>query len=321
MILVQRNRFLWILTSLLILLVVPAVAWVEEQPTLRFADQDRIGSVIPILAAKKGFFVEEGLRVEPLRFNNGPACAEALYTGAADIGSMGDAAAIIMAVRNPKFVIIGSLATGEHRHRIMVRKDATLQTIQDLRGMRLGVKKGTSTHGGLLATMTKAGLSPTDLDIIDLSPSTSIDALLAGSLDAFAASEPTPTAAEQKGARQLATLGGLGNEYPVLLVADSTFLQRQPETVKRFMRALEKGAQYVAGHQEETAAFMASETGLSNEATIGAMQRHAYHLRLDASIQSSLQQTALFLQQQRFLEKTPDWTVTRIHDFIVLENN
>jgi len=319
MILVQKNCFRWLLTSLLILLVVPAVARVEEQPTLRFADQDRIGSVIPILAAKKGFFVEEGLQVEPLRFNNGPACAEALYTGAADMGSMGDTAAIILAVRNPKFVIIGSLATGEHRHRIMVRNDATMQTMKDLRGKRLGVKKGTSTHGGLLAALAKAGLSTADLDIIDLSPSTSIDALLAGSLDAFAASEPTPTVAEQKGARQLATLGGLGNEYPVLLVADSTYLQRQPETVQRFMRALEKASQYVAGHQEEAAALMASETGLPNTATLKAMQRHAYHLRLDASIQSSLQQTALFLQQQHLLEKTPDWAIALNHNFIVPE--
>ncbi|MBV5330117.1 MAG: NrtA/SsuA/CpmA family ABC transporter substrate-binding protein, partial [Chlorobium sp.] len=185
MILLKKNHLPWMLAPLLLLLVVPDLSRAEEQPTLRFADQDRIGSVIPILAANKGFFVEEGLRVAPMRFNNGPACAEALYTGAADIGSIGDAAAIILTGRNPKFVIIGSLATGEHRHRIMVRKDETLQTIQDLRGKRLGVKKGTSTHGGLLVAMAKAGLSPTDLDIIDLSPSTSIDALLAGSLDAI----------------------------------------------------------------------------------------------------------------------------------------
>jgi len=321
MILVQKDSYLWMLTSLLMLLAIPAVAWVEEQPTLRFADQDRIGSIIPILAAKKGFFVEEGLHVEPLRFNNGPACAEALYTGAADMGSMGDTAAIILAVRNPKFVIIGSLATGEHRHRIMVRKDATLQTIQDLRGKRLGVKKGTSTHGGLLAAIAKAGLSPTDLDIIDLSPSTAIDALLAGSLDAFAASEPTPTTAEQKGARQLATLGGLGNEYPVLLVADSTFLHRKPGTVNRLMRALEKASQYVAGHQEETASLLATETGLSIEATRGAMLRHDYHLRLDESILSSLKQTALFLKQQNLVNETPDWAVTLNHNFMPLKIN
>ena len=58
-----------------------------------------------------------------------------------------------------------------------------------------------------------------DIAIIDLTPPTMTDALLAGSLDAFAASEPTPSAAEQKGARELATLGGLGNEYPILILA------------------------------------------------------------------------------------------------------
>ena len=36
---------------------------------------------------------------------------------------------------------------------------------------------------------------------------------LAGCIDAFAASDPIPSAAEQKGAQALTTLGGLGNAY------------------------------------------------------------------------------------------------------------
>ncbi len=287
-----------------------------DTAVLRFAYQDRIGSVLPLIAVDKGLFAEEGVRIRPLRFSNGPACAEALYTGAADIGAMGDTAAIIIAVRNPNFVIIGSHATGEHRHRVMVRNDATLRTLAALRGKRIGVKKGTSTHGGLLAALDKAGISLEAVTLVDLPPTTMVDALLAGSIDAFAASEPTPSVAEQKGARQLLTLGGLGNDYPILLLADRKILQREQSRMQGFVRALRKAQQFVVEHPEETAVLVAKKTGLPLEATRRAMQRHTFRLCLDPPVVKSLQQTARFLEGQHLIDHVPDWPVVLYRGYV-----
>lgn len=300
-----RFHAVWSL-SLLLLGTSMAAGVNAEASELRFAYQDRIGSAIPIVAVKMGFLEEEGLRVRPLRFSSGPACAEALYSGAADIGGMGDTTAIIMAARSSRFAIIASHARGEHRHRIMVKKSSGIRSLKDLHGKRVGVKKGTSTYGGLLAAFGRGGFSAGDITIIDLPPPTMIDALLAGSLDAFAASEPTPSAAEQKGARELITLGGLGNQYPILLLADRDFLKEQADIVKRFLSALKRAELYVADHPNETIAIMALETGLSLSTTQKAMSRHRYRLRLDSEIRSSLEKTALFLKSQNIIKEVPD---------------
>ncbi|MGE4560289.1 MAG: ABC transporter substrate-binding protein [Desulfobulbus sp.] len=311
------NTLLWFCLLIPVVLGLPAVGvQAGETPVLRFAYQDRIGSVLPLIAVHNGLFAEEGVRIKPLRFSNGPACAEALYTGAADIGAMGDTAAIIMTVRSPNFVIIGSHATGEHRHRIMIRKNAALRTLVDLKGKRIGVKKGTSTHGGLLAALDKAGISPEAVTLVDLPPSTMVDALQAGSIDAFAASEPTPTVAEQRGARQLLTLGGLGNDYPILLLADRKVTQRDPSLMRGFIRALRKAQQFAQEHPEETAALVAKETGLPLEATRRAMQRHTFRLCLDQPVVESLQQTARFLVGQHLIDHGPDWAVVLDRDYV-----
>jgi aliphatic sulfonates family ABC transporter substrate-binding protein len=286
----------------------------EKDETIKFAFQDRIGSVIPIIAVKKGFFIDEGLKIKPLRFNSGPACAEALYSGAADIAEMGDTASIIFLTRNPLFVIIASHATGEHRHRIMVRNDSTIQSLNDLKGKRLGVKKGTSTYGGLLSLLVKANISVEEIGMIDLEPSIMTEALLAGSLDAFAASEPTPSIAEQKGARELTTLGGLGNEYPVLILANGKTLKNQKNAIQRFFRAMKKAELYVSEKPEETADIIAAETGLTVDTTKRAMKQHEYHLRIDSAILSSLEQTALFLKGQKIITKLPDLSIAAVPD-------
>lgn len=293
---------------IIILICLIGVANAEENAVLRVAYQDRIGSVIPIVAEKKGFYSEEGLSVKTLRFSSGPACAEALYSGAADVAGMGDTAAIIMVARNPKFVIVASHATGEHRHRIMVKKDSTIQDINDLKGKRLGVKKGTSTYGGLLAALKKSNITPTDIGIIDLTPPTMTEALMAGSIDAFAASEPTPSSAEEKGARELMTLGGLGNEYPILTVANGDMIERHKGAVLKLLKAMKKAEVYAKNNPEEMVAMMSAETGLSPETARKAMQLHEYRLRLDASILSSLEQTAQFLKGQGILSDLPDFT-------------
>ncbi|MGD9175627.1 MAG: ABC transporter substrate-binding protein [Desulfobacterales bacterium] len=287
-----------------------------EAPTIRFALQDRIGSAIPIIAVRKGFFLEEGLKISHLRFSSGPACAEALYSGAADIGGMGDTTAIIMAARSSRFVIIASHATGEHRHRVMVRDDSGMRTLQDLKGRRVGVKKGTSTYGGFLAALKKVEMSAEDIDIVDLTPPTMTDALLAGSLDAFAASEPTPSAAEQKGARELTTLGGLGNQYPILILANRHLVKEQKATLRKFLQAMKKAELYVAAHPQETIAIMAKEIGLSPSTTQEAMQRHLYQLRLDSEIRYSLEQTAFSLKRQSIIPEVPDFSMVMQPDLI-----
>ena len=282
-------------------------AYAAGNDTIRFAFQDRIGSVIPILAVTKGFFSDQGLEVEPMRFSSGPACAEALYSGAADLGCMGDTTAVIMTSRSPDFVIIASHASGEHRHRVMVRADSPLQSLADLRGKRIGVKKGTSTYGGLLAALKQASLDPADVQLVDLTPGTMLEALQAGSIDAFAASEPTPSAAEEKGARQLRSLGGLGNSYPILTLANESHFTDREAQLKHFLAAMQQAAGYAWTHPEETARIMAAETGLPLPRTQRAMALHNYDLTLNQKIRTSLDATARFLLAQDIIKKLPDW--------------
>ena len=278
----------------------------KKQP-IRFAFQNRVGSAIPIVAVKKGFFEKSGIVIQPLRFNSGPACAEALYSGSADIGTMGDTTAIIAGVQNARLKIIASHSTGEHRHRIIVRDSSPLQRFEDLRGSRIAVKKGTSTFGGLLASLASNNISLEDVVFVDLSPSIMPDALMAGSIDAFAASEPTPSLAELRGGRELGTLGGLGNEYPIMMLAQKDLLDERDEDVIRFLQALKNAETFVLENPEETAMILVEVTGLTPEVARYAMTKHSYRLRLDEAIMESLNKTAEFLKDQKIISAIPDF--------------
>lgn len=248
--------------------------------------------------------------IKPLRFSSGPACAEALYSGSADIGTMGDTTAIFATVQHPKLKIIASHSTGEHRHRLIVKNAAPYRTLEDLRGKRIGIKKGTSTHGGFLAALAASNIPRAAITVVDLNPDTMPVALMAGSIEAFAASEPTPSLAELKGGRELITFGGLGNQYPIMMLAHATFIKNREKDLLRFIGALRSAEKFVRKNPDETVKILGDKTGLPSEVTRQAMKRHSYRLTLDEAILSSLRDTAQFLKEQNKIKQLPDLSTT-----------
>lgn len=274
-------------------------------PPVRFSFQNRIGSAVPILAVAKNLFETHGVTVEAKRFDNGPACSEALFTGSADIGSMGDTTAIIALARNPSLRIIACEASGEHRHRLIVKEQSPLNSARDLVGRRIAVKRGTSTYGGLLSYLSANGLSPAQVTLVPLDPSSMPEALASGSIDAFAASEPTPSLGELRGGRELATFGGLGNTYPIMLLATERFVTERPDDLRKFLAALREAAALLATDKPAAAAEVAKATGLPPAVAERAMARHTYRVEVDDATLESLRQIAVFLKEQGIIKSVP----------------
>lgn len=279
----------------------------DRVATLVFAYQDRGADAASIIAIEMGFFEMEGVRVEGKRFTSGPESTQALISGAVDVGTMGDTTAIVtVANQGENFHIIASHGSGEHRHRIIVRKDSPIQEISHLEGKRIAVRKGTSTHGGLLRFSEKFGLDLSD-EIMDMSPSLQLTALESGEVDAIVASEPTPSIAEYRGyGRELATLGGLDNTYPILLVVNVSYGQRNPDRVVAFLRGMERAVNFIQENPQDSARILANVSGLPVEVVERNMEFHDIKLVMDRQTVESLHAMARFLAMEGSISKQPD---------------
>jgi ABC-type nitrate/sulfonate/bicarbonate transport system substrate-binding protein len=281
---------------------------VHSKKPIIFAYQDRVADAASIIAVKKGFFESDGLNVDGRMFTSGPSCAEALIYGNAVLGTMGDTTAIITLSKScTKFRAICSHGGGEHRHRIIVRNDSGIKLPQQLAGKRIGVKKGTSTHGGLLLFAQNNGLELRE-EIIDIKPSLQLVALAAGQLDAMVASEPTPTQAEVNGfGRQLSTLGGQNNTYPIFMLVNNKFAKKNPETVAKFLKVITKSALFINQHPDETALILSGITGLEKDVIRKAMANHYYQVGLTRNTIDSVSAMANFLRKINKIKKDPDF--------------
>ena len=301
----QRQQiFISLLFCCIAVCLLTAACTDTKKGEFTFAYQDRVVDAVSIVAVEKGFFREEGLALIPRMFSSGPECMEAFTSGSAVFGTMGDETAIIVCSKNAaSFRIACSLGNGEHR----VANNAAITKISDLEGRRIGVKKGTSTHGGLVQFEKRHGLDLND-ELVDMSPSLQLTALAAGELGAIVASEPTPSQAEARGyGRELATLGGLNNTYPVLLVVNSNFAMQNPEIVFSVIRGLARAEVYIKDHFDEAAEILSHITGLNVAVVTKAMGYHRYGVILNDEIVDGLRSTAIFLKEIGNITELPDF--------------
>ena len=202
-------------------------------------------------------------------------------------------------------------------HSIIVSEKSGIKAIEDLAGKRIGVHYGSSTQGGIHRFLEKHGLS-SSVKLVNTPQKNLVEALISGSIDAVAASEPAPSLALDKvpGSRLLTTLHGLGNDYPLMMVATKSFADAHPEALKALVEGTRKGVDYIKADPDTAGTELSASTGTPAKVEQRTLRKLAWEVRLDDGIVASLEQTANFLNSIGRLKKVPDIRGMAPTDFV-----
>lgn len=312
-----------VMTVFLILLIVPEIFFLgchknttKKKVILVFSH--KVDYEPMMIASEKSYFKEEGLDINIKKVVGGIQAAEAIATGAADIGAMGDAPAIIVTSKRNPVKIIARYGGGEKMHRVIVQKDIILP--KDLEGKRVGIQLGSSTHGGFIQWTQKNGVNIEKIKLVSIIPVDMPDAMKTFQIDAMAGSEPWPTNVETycgESVYELADFSNLGNTFPLVLVATEKLLSESPETIESILRAIKRGTEFINHHFNDAAQIALRYTGLSLENQKKCMGSLFWEVGFDQTDLNSLQITAQFLNNFSKIESIPDFN--NIIDTSILE--
>jgi ABC-type nitrate/sulfonate/bicarbonate transport system substrate-binding protein len=272
-----------------------------------------------MIALEKGYFADEGIEVITREVVGGIQAAEAMATGSADIGAMGDAPAIILTSRRDSVKIIARYGGGEKMHRVIAQKG--IAAPKDLEGKRVGIQLGSSTHGGVMQWAGKNNIDMERVQLVSISPMDMPDAMKTSQIDAMAGSEPWPTNVETHcGDRvsELADFRDVGNTFPLVLVASERLITESPEVLESILRGVKKGTEFINRNFEEAAQIAVSYTGLSPENQRRCMGSLFWEVGFDSTDLKSLQMTAKFLKDFGKIDVIPDFA--KVVDTSLLEN-
>src|SRR5262249_44341502 len=242
------------------------------------------------LAAKEGFFAREGLDVEiiVMRTNLGIL---ALTTGSVDYTTAGGSA-LRAAVNGAPLKMV---ANTNNKADLWIMGQKDLRRIEDLRGKIVGVGGNQGTQFYMVYDVLKHYGLEKDVQIVSTGDvANGFLTLQQGGLSAVALTPPYSVMAKRLGFRELARAANLLGAWPTTgLVAARVRLERNPDNVRRTVRAMLQAVDFAVSRRLEMVRFIARqyklEPAIAEEAYDAVMETLNPSLLLtDREVQAEL---------------------------------
>ncbi len=264
-----------------------------------------------------------GYSIEWKAFDSGASINTAFIAKAVDIGAIGSSpvARGLSAPLNIPYSVAFVLDVAGRNEALVARKATGITSIAQLKGKRVATPFASTSHYSLLAALRGAGLSDSDVKLVDLQPQAIVAAWQRGDIDAAYVWLPSldtlrATGTELTSSAELAKAG-----YPTLDlgVVSNALINAHPDVVDAWRKAEAQGVNTIKSQPAQAAAAIGAELGISAD---DASKQLAQGIFLTPAEQASttwlgseaapggvgknLQQGAVFLADQKKIDAAPD---------------
>ena len=212
-----------------------------------------------VVADELGFLAEEGLEIECQRIGSNEAM-NAVATGKANFVTSHISQMTVPIINGLDLVMVGSAMTGCQS--LYVLNDSDYQSTKDLVGKTVNIAAGIGSqdHNIVLRFMQHDGLNSDDYNFVTTEISAVIQAMQNGEIDATLASDLFASKFVKEGIlrpiRSLTTDEDFKDEPCCCFAVSKDFLEKNPITVKKMVRAAAKASAWIDSHTEESVQLM-----------------------------------------------------------------
>ncbi|MCK0177062.1 ABC transporter substrate-binding protein [Mycolicibacterium sp. F2034L] len=251
-----------------------------EKPTIRIAYQSfPSGDLI----VKNNGWLEDALpdyNIKWTKFDSGADVNTAFIAKEVDFGALGSSpvARGLSAPLNIPYKVAFVLDVAGDNEALVARNGSNITTIPELRGKRIGTPFASTAHYSLLAALDQNGLSPADVQLVDLQPQAILAAFERGDIDAAYSWLPTLDQLRASGtdlitSRQLARDGKPTLDLAV--VADE-FADAHPDVVDIWRQQEARALNVIKDDPDAAATAIAAEIGLTADEVKGQLAQGVY---------------------------------------------
>lgn len=282
-----------------------------------------IGEAALFVADEKGFFEDYGLDVT-LRVNNaGSESVRQLLAGEIDIAHVAETPALFTIMDRDYFTgekqgeirILANMIHANRIQKVIARRDAGIESPQDIRGKRVGLAGGTQSEFHLDSFLLEYNIDIEEIDTVHLGVKQQIEEITAGTIDVIVTWEPNAAHSFyllQNNAVELSTRLTYSTLW--LVTTLNHFADDNPKILTAYLRGLRKAQKYILDNPQWTIELLSEKTGTSHEVIDDVISQIDYELSLTERM------LKLLNEQQRWmlskgLDYGKDQSLTDLIDF------
>ena len=206
---------------------------------------------------------EQGIGVEWVLSAGSNKANEYLRSEAIDFGSTAGAAALLARANGSPIKTVYIYSKPEWAA-LVIPADSPITSVAELKGKKVAATKGTDPYFFLLRSLNEAGLSGTDVEVVNLQHGDGRIALERGDVDAWAGLDPHMAASELEAGSKLLYRNIDFNTYG-FLNANEQFITQYPELTATVLEAYERARQWILENPDEAAQILAEEAKIAIE--------------------------------------------------------
>jgi sulfonate transport system substrate-binding protein len=298
-----------LLLSTLAGVVAPEIARAADKPKeirIDWATYNPVSMVLKEKGLLEKEFETDGVGVRWVQTLGSNKALEFLNAGSIDFGSTAGAAALIGRINGNPIKSIYVYSRPEWTA-LVTRKDTPITKIEDLRGKRVAVTRGTDPHIFLVRALQSVGLTEKEITPVLLQHPDGKTALIRGDVDAWAGLDPMMAQAEVEDGARLFYRNKDANTWGILNASED-FLKQYPDLTRRVLAVYEQARNYCLAHyDDEKRVFMAVTKLPGDVVDIQLKQRTELTFnRIGPPQRDSILQAGLALQHAGVLPASAD---------------
>ena len=242
-------------------------------------------------------FAKDGITIRWVQTLGSNKALEFLNAGSIDFGSTAGSAALLAKINGNPIKSIYVFSRPEWTA-LVVRKDSAVTKIEDLKGKRVAVTRGTDPHIFLVRALQSVGLTEKDIVPVLLQHPDGKTALIRGDVDAWAGLDPMMAAAEVEDGAKLFYRNKEANTWGILNVREE-FLKDHPDLVQRVLAVYEEARKYSLANPAEVKRVFVAVTKLPEKVVDKQLDERTEltHSKIGAAQRDSILAAGIALQQ------------------------
>lgn len=219
-----------------------------------------------IAKAEEYFEEEMGVDVEITQFDSGKDVNTALASGSIDFGLVGSCPAALAISQDLGVEVIWIHEVLGPVESLVAREDTGITSVADLKGKTVATPFASTGHFSLLHALELAGLSESDVNLLDMQPSEIYAAWQNEQIDATYVWDPTLSELENSVTLTTsADLADAGYMTTNVELVRSEFAEENPDLVSAYIKAVNKASTLYKDSQDEAISIIADAMELDTE--------------------------------------------------------
>ena len=222
-----------------------------------------------------------------------------------DISTVAPTPIMFSSFNRQDFYIFSTFVYANEDIKVIANGSGGITTAADLKGKKIGTPAGTTGQFVAEVFLVNNGLLPSEVEIIDISPSELPDALNNNQVDVIVIWEPHAYNAQNLLGQDAIRLSGselYRTTFNFMIMRD--YAESHPEVLVKFLRAIDNATDFIGENKEESQDILAERLKLNKEDMTKFWDAFTFEISLDQSLIVAIEAEARWAINNKLTDKT-----------------